>query len=178
MKQETSAQEVSGRGKHTAVWYAVIAVIGIGLVWFIVARVVPKYRTNASNSGVPESPLVLAGKNTITLDDQLFGDSVTIKSIDLASDSWVAIHEDLDGKPGNILGAAWFPAGVSSGVVELQRPTVDGATYYAMLHADKQPRGEDGHKVFDFKVDVPLTDESGEPLMVKFMTTAHPAPQQ
>ncbi len=176
MKQETSAQGVSGRGKK-AVRYAVIAVVGIGLVWFIFARVASKSGAGSGNA-ISESPLVLAGKNTITLDDQLFGNTVSIKSIDLANDSWVAIHEDLDGKPGNILGAAWFPAGVSSGVVELQRPTVDGATYYAMLHADKKPRGEDGHKVFDLKVDVPLTDESGQPLMAKFMTTAHPAPQQ
>jgi hypothetical protein len=46
-----------------------------------------------------------------------------------------------------------------------------------MLHADKQARTEDGHKVFDYKVDTPMTDERGEQLMIKFMTTATPAGQ-
>lgn len=172
MKQETSQTSEAGRGKRGITLIAVaLLLLGFGLGWYVVSRVLPAQKNNEG------SPLVLAGKNIVTIDDQLFGDSIVVKSIDLSGDSWLAIHEDLNGKPGNILGAAWFPQGVSSGAVELQRPTVNGGVYYAMLHADKQTRGDDGHKVFDYKIDTPLTDETGDPLMVKFMTTATPAGQ-
>ena len=45
---------------------------------------------------------------------------------------------------------------------------MDGVVYYAMIHADKQVRGEDGRKTFDYKVDTPMTDETGSPLMVVY----------
>lgn len=161
-------------GKRGATLLVVAFLLGLGLGWFIFGYVVPARNAKLSEG---DQPLVLAGKNSIAIDDQLFGDSVIVKSINLNADSWLAIHEDLNGKPGNILGAAWFPQGSSSGAIELQRATTDGATYYAMLHTDKQIRGEDGHRVFDYKVDMPMTDDTGNPLMVKFMTTATPAGQ-
>lgn len=174
MKQETLESAGSERGKKGVALIAIAFLLGFGLGWFVFGKVLPA-RNEKIDDG--SSPLVLAGQNTIAIDDQLFGDSVVVKSINLTADSWVAIHEDIGGKPGNILGAAWFPQGTSSGAIELQRPTVDGVTYYAMLHADKQVRGEDGHKIFDYKVDTPMTDETGSPLMIKFMTTATPAGQ-
>ena len=174
MKQETKEVGIEKRSMRTNILIAVAIILCFGFAWFIFGRAVPAKVEKVGNGS---SPLVLAEKNNITIDDQLFGNTVEVNSLDLSKDSWVAIHEDSDGKPGNIIGAGWFPMGVSSGIIELQRATVDGGTYYAMLHSDNQPRGEDGHKVFDSKIDVPMTNEASELIMVKFMTTASPAGQ-
>ncbi|MEK7089216.1 MAG: hypothetical protein AAB920_00150, partial [Patescibacteria group bacterium] len=120
MKQETLETVGKERSTKGITIVTVAFLVGLGLGWFVFGYVLP-----ARNEKIDDSlgPLVLAGQNIIAIDDQLFGDGVTVKSINLTADSWVAIHEDIGGKPGNILGAAWFPQGVSSGAVELQRPT-------------------------------------------------------
>ncbi len=103
------------------------------------------------------------GQDTIKVDDQAAGDSVAISSAALSARAWVVIHEDYDGKPGRILGAQLFPGGVGSGKVDLLRPSMEGKTYYAMLHTD------DGDHAFDMTKDLPMKDQAGMPIMVKFV---------
>lgn len=125
----------------------------------------------AVGSGVetPQGP-ILTGGNAILVNDQAAGAAVSIAMVTLASDGWVAIHEDRGGKPGAILGAQRFNAGTKqSGTVELLRPTVAGGVFYAMLHAD------DGDKMFDVKKDMPLTDPQGSAIMMRFTATGNPA---
>lgn len=176
MKQETlPANGASGTRKY---WYAVAVIAVLVVVWYGVGK--SKHVTPKENSAEVSSdvPLVLAGNNSIAVDDQVSGSSVLMKSINLESDAWLVVYEDKNGERGNILGAAWFPSGASEGAIELERPTVDGATYYVVIHSDTMPRNAEGHKVFDFKSDLPMTDDSGNVLMTKFMTTATPAVQQ
>ncbi|MFA6364898.1 MAG: hypothetical protein WCW78_00650 [Candidatus Paceibacterota bacterium] len=172
MKEETKsgAMGMVCSQKKVVVYSLVSLLVGLLVGWIIFSPARPA--TETGENEVSATPLVLSGKNVVSVDDQLPGTTVTIQSVTLENAGWVAIHEDRDGKPGNILGASWFPAGTNSGSVELLRTTTDGGTYYAMMHND------DGNKLFDYKVDMPLTDESGNPLMVKFMTTATPAAQQ
>lgn len=105
-----------------------------------------------------------SGGNTIAVENQPAGDSIRIQSARFgAGGGWVAIHEDRDGKPGNVLGAQFYAAGeTKGGLVDLLRPTVKG-TYYAMLHHD------DGDHQFDFTKDFPMTDASGKPVMAGFL---------
>lgn len=110
------------------------------------------------------SGIMLTGKNTLDVSDQLAGSLVNLSSVALNEQGWVAIHEDADGEPGWILGATLVFAGERNNVaVELLRPTLAGKTYYAMLHHD------DGDKMFDIKKDLPIKDSTGSVLMMKFV---------
>ena len=118
------------------------------------------------------SGLTLAGNNAIAVDDQDAGSTATVRIATLAEEGWVVIHEDWNGKPGNILGARRLPAGGHQAVVvELLRSTENGKVYYAMLHRD------DGDKAFAHTRDLPFTDAQGSPIMMRFVATSKPGAQ-
>ena len=93
-----------------------------------------------------------SGKNVIIVNDQPAGNQVSVALVTLEEGGWVAVHEDRNGKLGNILGAQFFPAGTQSGAVDLLRAMEEGKMYYAIL------RGDDGDRQFDFTKDVPFDD--------------------
>lgn len=110
-------------------------------------------------SQTSEGSMIKAGSQTA-------GEIVTIATAILDRDGWLVIHEDVNGKPGGILGAGRLNAGTyTNSTVDLLRATQEGKIYYAMLHAD------DGDKVFDYKKDLPLGDASGNPIMASFSAT-------
>jgi len=168
MKEENNKNELGS--KRVVLTAIVFFLIGFGAAW-MVAKPVEAPKEDTSEQETIENNIPLMGSNAIEVDDQKVGPTVSIKSIKFERAGWVAIHDDLDGVPGNILGAAWFPSGENSGAVELLRNTGDGKTYFAMLHND------DGDKKFDHKIDVPITDASSTIIMVKFMTSETPAIQ-
>ena len=109
---------------------------------------------------------ISTGKNSIFVEDQKPGNTVAIQSLALGTDGWVVIHDDKGGAPGHILGAHRFNTGTYIGQnVELLQETEGGKVYYAMLHTD------DGDKKFDYRVDLPVKDETGNPLMMRFIAT-------
>lgn len=108
--------------------------------------------------------------NTISADDQPAGTMVAV-AVKLEKEAWVAVHEDANGKLGNILGAQFFPAGTHLGKIDLLRGTQAGKKYYVMLHSD------DGNHTFDIKVDMPVKNAAGEPVMDAFMAAAGSATQ-
>lgn len=111
-----------------------------------------------------------AGKNSVSVEDQKPGNNVLIQSLSLAVTGWVVIHDDNNGKPGHILGAHRFNVGTYAGQnVELLKGTEEGKVYYAMLHAD------DGDRQFDYRVDLPLKDETGNMVMMRFVATSKSA---
>lgn len=100
----------------------------------------------------------------LTIENQPAGKSVAIKNMNLAATAWVAIHDDRDGKPGDILGAKRYFATETSGTVPLLRATVAGKRYFAMVHKDN------GNLAFEFKAgDAPLMNSAGEPVMAAFV---------
>jgi len=104
-------------------------------------------------------------RNTVVVLDQISGLSIFIDEVSFEQDGWIAIHEDNDGVPGNILGAQLFTAGKhTSGVVDLLRGTMPRATYYAMLHF------ENGDRAFNTRNDTPLLGLDGQPIMTAFKT--------
>ncbi|MDP3772115.1 MAG: hypothetical protein Q8Q94_01915 [bacterium] len=99
--------------------------------------------------------------------DQAPGVQVALNAVAVKHAGWAVIHEDRNGKPGNILGARRLDGGsYSNVVVDLLRATTAGGTYYAMLHSDN------GDRIFDYKIDVPLIDGGGNPIMVRFTAVA------
>lgn len=98
--------------------------------------------------------------------DQRVGDEgmVTVDVIVSPVPLWAAIYDDADGQPGEILGRAWVPAGVSRGVeVEIDGPP-EGDTLHLVLYEDLGTREE-------FEVpgaDIPLTNDDNRPIRVPF----------
>lgn len=148
--------------------------VGLGVSWYVFGRDVINNETPEisdtttstyikTNSGNPISAITSSGGNTIIVNNQSAGDSVVVQSVSFENSGWIAIHEERDSGIGNTLGAGWFPAGTSSGTIELLRSTVLGGTYYAVLHND------DGDKLYNYKIDTPLTDSNGNVIMVKFV---------
>jgi len=95
--------------------------------------------------------------STVAADDQPAGSSVNV-AVKSDSEVWVAVHEDVDGKPSRILGAQLFSAGTNLGKVDLLRPTVAGMSYHAMLHSD------DGDRKFDRQPQGQTHDQGEHPL--------------
>lgn len=106
-------------------------------------------------------PITVPDTNAIAVDTQKAGDRVEVTMVTFSQTGWVAIHEDRDGKLGNVLGAARFEPGIHLGSVELLRPTESGKTYYAVLYADN------GDRMFDLKTDAPM-QTGGTPIQVTF----------
>lgn len=168
MKEENNKNE-SG-SKKVVLTAIAFFLIGFGISW-VFSKPAEAPTSDTNEQEVIDGNIPSMGSNAIEVDDQKVGSAVVIKSVKFERAGWVAIHDDVNGTPGNILGAAWFPSGENSGAVELLRNTESGKTYFAMLHND------DGDKKFDHKIDVPLTDASSTILMVKFMATETPAIQ-
>ncbi|MBI2054496.1 MAG: hypothetical protein HYT39_00115 [Candidatus Sungbacteria bacterium] len=147
--------------------------IGI-LVAIIVAGAVGYYlgqrRAKTESKVEPEvstglditSSVLPEGDAGIAVDDQLPGNQVFISKVTLNESRWIAIHEDKNGAPGNIIGAGRYAKGLTASTsIELLRPTVSGV-YYAMIHTD------DGDSEFDYQKDVPVISDGHAP-MTRFL---------
>ncbi len=130
--------------------------------------------TSSPSSAVQETPSAesipstSAGSlQTILVSAQHAGSEVTVDAVTFTSPSWIAIHEERAGGLGNVLGAAWFPAGTHKNVmVSLLRSTVSGNRYYAALYEDN------GNKKYDHRVDAAIKDSLGNPIVYRFDVTA------
>lgn len=167
MKEEQTKKECGS--KKVVLTAIIFFLIGFGASWlYLKPAQAPSAQDEEASA---ELNIPSMNVNAIEVDDQKVGSTVSVKSVKFENPGWVAIHDDADGKPGNILGAAWFPKGENSGIVELLRDTEQGKTYFAVLHND------DGDREFNHKIDLPLTDASGTIIMVKFMAAENPATQ-
>lgn len=134
-------------------------IIGFGAGWFGVSRSgVPLEESNIDEHAdvstpppgdvrIPFKDAPFVETEVVEVKDQVAGDKVFISRVAVAQAGWVAIQEDVDGMPGNILGAHRFDAGTYQGVVTLLRDTIPGETYYATLWHDN------GDGVFDYTTD-------------------------
>ncbi len=101
--------------------------------------------------------------------DQEAGDSVLISEMSLTDNRWVVIHEDMNGEPGNILGARLFTKENTTGEVQLLRGTGEGKLYHAILYiVAERERNQD--RLFDTDRDLPLVKEGGDIRIASFRT--------
>jgi hypothetical protein len=103
--------------------------------------------------------------DSITVERQVPGDTVTVEQVTFSEAGWIAIHERTDdGELGNVLGAKWEPAGEQQAVsVPLLRGTEGAQEYSAVLYQDN------GNKEFDLEGDAMIT-QNGEPVSARFET--------
>jgi len=112
-----------------------------------------------------EPPFMQAqGTYELLISDQKAGAYAIIANVSVPQNAWVAIHNEIKGAPGVILGARRFRTGTYTNeqVKLFIAPLEAGKTYYAMMH------GDDGDSVFDYQKDLPLQDSSGKVIMMKF----------
>ena len=142
----------------------VIALIVLGVMIYSHQSPTPsELAPVADNSNTPTTPGVT---NRIVINDQYPGNVVFVSSVQLAKGGWVVIHADNAGQPGAIIGSAWADAGINPVKITLTKSTVEGGTYYAMLHSDN------GDKSFDATKDLPLLDTAGNIIMSIFHASA------
>lgn len=112
------------------------------------------------------TPTTTVGINRVVMSDQYPGNIVYLSSVQFENGGWVVIHKDNAGQPGAVIGQTYFEKGINPGRVTLTQSTVEGGTYYAMLHSD------DGDKKFDAAKDLPLKDSAGNIIMKIFRAAA------
>ncbi len=95
--------------------------------------------------------------------DQKAGQTVQVTSVSVSATSWIAIYEEMGGKPGSILGAVRVVEGDRFAVVPLLRPEglTANRTYFAVVLPDN------GDGQFDHKSDTPPLSPDNV-VMVKF----------
>jgi hypothetical protein len=103
--------------------------------------------------------------STVSVSDQMPGDTVHIDQVVLGMDGWAVIHEVEEGRVLNALGATRLDSGNHSDVlVDLLRETNPGGTYVVILYSDN------GNKEFEIRADLPVIDTEGNPVMQSFRT--------
>jgi hypothetical protein len=120
-------------------------------------------KTDTSASG--SSGIVAAGSsgvNAVSVDSQNAGLSVHISSLSVSAPTWVVIFDNVNGNPGNALGAKMFFPGETSGTVDLLRGTIAGKSYFVGEYVD------DGDHKFSKQSDSQVKTVAGVPLMVQF----------
>lgn len=122
--------------------------------------------TEEQNGASDQSGANVDGSAEVVVRGQSAGRTVTVEHVALSQTGWIAVHEVIDGEgTGNVLGAARRDAGEYDNVtVNLLRATDSGKEYAIVLYSDN------GNSEFDLKADLPITDEDGEPILVRFMT--------
>jgi hypothetical protein len=105
------------------------------------------------------NPVSTASGETVTVNDQVAGASVTVADLNLKKPSWVVIRDT----KGWALGAGWFYSSGTDLSIELLRDTVAGQVYQAVIYID------DGNKKFELHGgDTLVSDSQGAPVSSTF----------
>lgn len=135
----------------------------------IPSEVVASSETASEPSASAPSQGLRIGSNALYVPEQLPGTTISVGFAALAVPGFVVIHEGADERVGAIVGASSFlPADeTQSGVsITLSRPIREAEEFFAMLHQD------DGDGVFDASRDVPVKDEQGNVIEMRFGVSA------
>jgi len=150
--------------QRTIIIATVSFIVGFCLAWLIAVNKDFSKIAEDQEGVSDETSLV---RNLISVKEQTEGVRVILDEVSVENLAWAVIHEEDTDKPGRILGAQLFDAGATKpGTVDLLRGTLAGRAYYAMLHSDN------GDRAFNPKNDLPIADEQGNPVMMKFTATA------
>lgn len=148
--------------------YAVAVVIGfivgagIISIWNAKSGKVARSQTATStaeqvSTQTPEGTVTSMG---VSLEAQSVGSRVRVAHVELPKVGWVVVHEIVNGKIGNALGATMRDSGASDNVeVVLLRPMKAAGTYAIGLYTDN------GNHIFERRADTPVGGENGDPAL-------------
>jgi hypothetical protein len=118
----------------------------------------PKHNTTVV-AGKPTTALANTGLSVST---QTAGRSVTIDAAKIATDSFIAIFENTNGKLGKLVGSSALLTPGDKQDLEIRATISAGKTYIASIYKD------DGNKRFDANKDSLVLDSKGQPLSRTF----------
>ena len=124
-------------------------------------------QTSSSTSAKAQSsvqPTTVGGASFTIPSPQAAGATVTVDNLSLSAPTWIIVYDDVNGNPGNILGATLLYPTDKSSLVYLLRATIPGTDYLASAAVD------DGQKTFNLKNEKIVTDTSGSQMWIKFQT--------
>jgi hypothetical protein len=98
------------------------------------------------------SEIVMNKIEGLSVKDQLADEYVSFSGVNFEDDTWVAVYEDKNGEPSNLIGTGLFFGGITEGMSPVVRPTVKGLKYYVTLIKDN------GDRVFNMAEDKPSKD--------------------
>ena len=106
-------------------------------------------------------------KNEILITDFSKGDRITVDYVLLELPGYVVVHDEVEGKPGNVIGSSsiLFGGEAEDIGIGLKRETIPGEILFAILHKDN------GDGEFNFPGDEPATDMNRNIIMSMFMVT-------
>lgn len=152
--------------KSIIITVAVLAVLLIVVIALVLTRSDNEVELAGNNDQVSND---VAGdeSNLIIVNDQLPGNVVFYSNLNLAEDGFVVVRDEIDGRPGDVVGVKVVEAGEGlTGEVELDEPTVEGSRYYVELYVDTNENG-----VFDADEDDPVVTASGNNVRVRITAT-------
>lgn len=151
--------------KNSAIWYTVGAIVIIIAAFMIFRSPAEVTDSPTDTATTTDATTALDQEVALEVKDQFGTTTAVISRVYTDTPSWVVVREDINGNPGNILGASWVPAGETLNLtVELLRAATEGNTYHALVHTDDGNGGAD----FDLKTDLPLTDANGDNIMKSY----------
>ena len=149
--------------RSTIVGFAAVSVLALGACS-------SDNKTSPASTAPAASPAASTVSGSLDAVDQSGdGKTITIKAANITgSTGFIAIHADLSGKPGPVVGHVAIPAGDSSNVVvTLDKASPTGA-YWPMLHLDAGTIG-----TYEFPgPDVPV--KTGADIVMKKITVTVP----
>jgi len=158
---------------------ALLALVG-GVVWYQTtssSKLLPPGTPSVSDKEPGSSAIVVEGGNAVNVESQQGGDTIAIDLAVLEKPGFVVIHKATkENTPGEIVGHSEILAKGQSKdiVIEVDPVAVKGDSYFAMLHEDTD-RDEDFSSAED---DLPVKDDKGNIIMMKFTITADAPPSQ
>lgn len=101
----------------------------------------------------------------LIIPEQAGGNEIFIESAVLQSDGYVVIHGEENNEIGEIIGVSEFlSAGTKTNfLMGIDEEVVEDDILFAMIHID------DGDSIFDENLDIPLVDDNGDIVLVKFV---------
>jgi len=154
-------------------------IIGFGIAWLIFGEDTQKVSVkdgdltqqeeSTTDDSVLDSDIIIpVGEqaseiSSLVVEDQAPGKVVVLKEANLNGEAWIAVREDLEGTPGNILGAKYVSESSEEVEIPLLRGTVEGGKYYVSIFQDN------GDREFDHNSDLEVVST-----MVSFTTSVVP----
>ncbi len=169
-KKSQAPVQKSNTFRNVGIIVALLAVVGIGWATFASKSKAPEtektaaaWNNSGNAAGTTTGSSLQDGSVTIP-SPQDAGLEITVANVRVSVPTWIVVYENYNGQPGNVLGAALFTSGRTSGAVDLLRGTLPGQTYFVGEARD------DGDHKFSMANDPAVRDANGNPLWVKFET--------
>lgn len=102
---------------------------------------------------------------SLDVPDQFPGAIVYVSRVDLPAGGFVVVRKNVDGQPGDVMGATFFDKDTRIGNVDLNEATADGESYFAQGWTD------DGDAKFSATADKIITKTDDAVLQVPFKAT-------